>query len=145
LPNAVEDTRQVDLCIAAIGPLKAVEARGLVGTVPDGSVKCYLIKGIVSQTAKENGAETAQWVESLPDGSARDSGVAALATSFIDSEPGTATVWIDQISDPTARDQAASECFLKLLAKSRPGARAWLAALPNVSDAAKQRMLATRW
>jgi hypothetical protein len=143
LPAEMDDQRRLSYVVSSLVNRDVAACKAHISTLPDGPVKSQVVDGVVRTLAQESPSEAASWVEGLPPGKSRDAGSAALAASFVVSDAGAAAGWIGQIGDANTRDQAASRCYGQLLSRNRPAARAWLGTLPDISEATRERIMAT--
>ena len=96
------------------------------------------LAGIVSTWANDNPRGVEDWLAQFPAGEARDRSVAAFLARGSSWSAGSAEqlaefdAWFGLIDDPWSRAQAAVQSFWRRKERDPAGARAWLAALPNL-------------
>ena len=96
------------------------------------------LAGIVSTWANDNPRGVEDWLAQFPAGEARDRSVAAFLARGSSWSAGSAEqlaefdAWFGLIDDPLSRAQAAVQSFWRRKERDPAGARAWLAALPNL-------------
>ncbi len=114
---------------------------------PSGPVQNSALASVVSTWGFNEPEATAEWLAQFPASEARDRSVAAFLDRNGTRSPGSPEriaefdAWFDSIDDPWWRAQVATSSFRQRKLSDPAGARAWLAALPNIDAEVVRRTL----